>query len=205
VSVEQGIDPTGLALVAFGGAGPLHACSLADRLGMAAVVIPPRAGVLSAVGMLAAPVQHDRVRTWATPSDHEGLPAALDELRDEAVAALVADAGGSADDIEVVVSVDARYAGQSHELRVADVEDFADLHRRHNGYDRPDHPVEVVALRASARRSSSLSPTRMKARRRPPMQGPAVVVEDDTTIWVPEGWRGAPGPAGTLVLTRDEP
>ncbi len=45
----------------------------------------------------------------------------------------------------------------------------------------------------------------MKARKRPPMQGPAVVVEDDTTIWVPEGWRGEPGPAGTLVLTRDEP
>ncbi len=81
VSVERGVDPTGLALVAFGGAGPLHACSLADRLGMAAVVIPPRAGVLSAVGVLAAPVQHDRVRTWPTPGDHDGLSAALEDLR----------------------------------------------------------------------------------------------------------------------------
>jgi len=204
VSVERGIDPAGLALVAFGGAGPLHACGLADRLGMAAVVIPPRAGVLSAVGVLAAPVQHDRVRSWPTPGDHEALPTALEDLRAEAVAALVADAGGSADDVEVVLAVDARYAGQSHELRVADVADFPGRHLRHNGYDRPDHPVEVVALRASARRLSPLDPTRMKARKRPPMQGPAVVVEDDTTIWVPEGWHGTPGPAGVLVLTRDE-
>ena len=129
VSVERGVDPTGLALVAFGGAGPLHACGLADRLGMAAVVVPPRAGVLSAVGMLAAPVQHDRVRTWPTPGDHDGLAGGAGRTSgSEAVAALVADAGGSADDVEVVLSVDARYAGQSHELRVADVADFPARH-----------------------------------------------------------------------------
>jgi N-methylhydantoinase A/oxoprolinase/acetone carboxylase beta subunit len=170
---------------------------------MAAVVVPPRAGVLSAVGMLAAPVQHDRVQTWATPGDHEGLERALVALGQEAVDALVADAGGSSGDVEVVLAVDARYAGQSHELRVPAVAEFPEAHRRRNGYDRPDHPIEVVALRASARRASPLDPTRLKGgRKRPPMDGPAVVVEDDTTIWVPEGWRGEPGPAGTLVLTR---
>ena len=205
VSVERGVDPAGLALVAFGGAGPLHACGLADRLGLAAVVIPPRAGVLSAVGILAAPVQHDRVRTWPSPLDHDGLDEALAELGEEAVAVLVADAGGVAEDVELVLAVDARYEGQSHELRVTDVADFPERHRRHNGYDRPDHPVEVVALRASARRASPTDPTRLKARKRPPMTGPAVVVEDDTTIWVPSGWKGEPGPAGTLVLTRVTP
>ena len=172
VSVERGIDPTGLALVAFGGAGPLHACGLADRLGMAAVVIPPRAGVLSAVGLLAAPVQHDRVRTWATPTDHGGLEAALAALREEAVAALVADAGGTAGDVEVVVSVDARYEGQSHELRVADVADFPERHRRHNGYDREDHPVEVVALRASARRPVDPRPDPDEGPPAPALGGP---------------------------------
>lgn len=202
VSVEQGVDPSGLALVAFGGAGPLHACDLADRLGLCAVVIPPRAGVLSALGVLAAPVQHDAVRTWPTPGEHGGLGEALEALGQEAVEALVADAGGEGSDVEVALSVDARYEGQSHALRVPDVASFPALHRRHNGYERPDHPVEVVALRACARRPSSLDPTRLKARKRPPMQGPAVVVEDDTTIWVPEGWRGEPGAAGTLILTR---
>ena len=205
VSVERGVDPTGLALVAFGGAGPLHACGLADRLGLAAVVIPPRAGVLSAVGILAAPVQHDRVRTWPTPADHEGLAGALAELGRETVAALVADAGGGVDDVELVLALDARYEGQSHELRVDALADFPERHRRHNGYDRPGHPVEVVALRASARRASRTDPTKLKARKRPSMTGPTVVVEDDTTIWVPIGWKGEPGPAGTLVLTREDP
>ena len=205
VSVERGVDPTGLALVAFGGAGPLHACGLADRLGLAAVVVPPRAGVLSAVGILAAPVQHDRVRTWPTPADHEGLAGALAELGRETVAALVADAGGGVDDVELVLALDARYEGQSHELRVDALADFPERHRRYNGYDRPGHPVEVVALRASARRASRTDPTKLKARKRPSMTGPTVVVEDDTTIWVPIGWKGEPGPAGTLVLTRDDP
>jgi N-methylhydantoinase A len=203
VSVERGVDPAGLALVAFGGAGPLHACALAERLGMAAVVIPPRAGVLSAVGTLAAPVQHDVVRTWPTPSEHDGLPAALAELSREAVRGLVADAGGGESDVTVVTALDARYAGQSHELRVPSVGEFAFHHQRRNGYDRPDHPIEVVALRATARRAAPLDPTRLKAVKRPTMDGPAVVVEDDATIWVPPGWRGEPRAGGTLVLRRE--
>jgi N-methylhydantoinase A/oxoprolinase/acetone carboxylase beta subunit len=203
VSVEQGVDPAGLVLVAFGGAGPLHACAIADRLGMAAVLVPPRAGVLSAVGMLGAPVQHDATRSWPTPEDHTGLEAALADLAAEAVEALVAEAGGSDDDVEVVTAVDARYRGQSHELRVPAVADFAVQHRRHNGYERPGHPVEVVALRASARRAAGFDPNRLRApRRRPSMEGPAVVVEDDTTIWVPQGWEGVPEVGGTLVLRR---
>jgi N-methylhydantoinase A/oxoprolinase/acetone carboxylase beta subunit len=155
--------------------------------------------------VLAAPVQHDRSRTWPTPADHSGLAEALTSLGDEAAAALVADAGGSRRDVEVVLSVDARYEGQSHELRVAQVEDFPEAHRRQNGYDRPGHPVEVITLRASARRASALDPARLRSRKRPPMEGPAVVVEDDTTIWVPIGWKGEPGPAGTLILKRAEP
>jgi N-methylhydantoinase A/oxoprolinase/acetone carboxylase beta subunit len=153
--------------------------------------------------MLAAPVQHDRVRSWPTPDDHHGLDDALAALGEEAIEALVADAGGDRRDVEVVLALDARYQGQSHELRVANVDEFPEAHRRQNGYDRPGHPIEVIALRASARRASSLDPTRLRgARKRPAMDGPAVVVEDDTTIWVPEGWHGDPGPAGTLVLRR---
>ena len=72
VSVERGVDPRGLALVAFGGAGPLHACALADALGMPAVVVPARAGVLSAVGILSAPPRRDLVRSWPTPERPRG-------------------------------------------------------------------------------------------------------------------------------------
>ena len=72
VSVQRGVDPAGLALVAFGGAGPLHACALAEALGMPAVVVPPRAGVLSAVGILGAPRQVDLVRSWGFPCRSPG-------------------------------------------------------------------------------------------------------------------------------------
>ncbi len=78
VSVARGVDPRGLALVAFGGAGPLHGCALADALDMAAVVVPARAGVLSAAGLLAAPRQVDLVESWPDPADHQGAARARD-------------------------------------------------------------------------------------------------------------------------------
>src|SRR4029079_8419271 len=85
VTVERGVDPRHLALVAFGGAGPLHACALADALGMPAVVVPPRAGVSSAVALLCSPRQRELVRSWPTPSDHTGLEDALRALGEEAL------------------------------------------------------------------------------------------------------------------------
>jgi len=84
VTVERGVDPRGLALVAFGGAGPLHACALADALGMEAVIVPARAGVLSAVGILGAPMQVDLVRSVPDPLDHAMARRLSDELWAEA-------------------------------------------------------------------------------------------------------------------------
>src|SRR5205823_6405854 len=80
VTVERGVDPRSLALVAFGGAGPLHACALAEALSMPAVIVPPRAGVLSAVGLLCSPRQRELVRSWPTPSQHDGVSGAPEAL-----------------------------------------------------------------------------------------------------------------------------
>ena len=80
VTVARGVDPRGLALVAFGGAGPLHACAIAAALGMQAVVVPPRAGVLSAVGLLGSPPQEDVVLSWPDPLDHASVASARFEL-----------------------------------------------------------------------------------------------------------------------------
>jgi 5-oxoprolinase (ATP-hydrolysing) len=194
VTVERGVDPRGLALVAFGGAGPLHACALAEALGMAAVIVPDRAGVLSAVGILGAPRQHAVVRSWPTPLEHDGLEAAV-----AALATLAAT--GLGPDASVTTAVDCRYLGQSHELTVAKVADFEAEHERRNGYRRRGDPVEVVALRATA--VSAVPALSLPPRRRPAaVVGPATVVEADCTIWVPAGWRADPGPAGALVLTR---
>ncbi len=111
VTVEQGIDPRDLALVAFGGAGPLHACGVADALGLRAVIVPPRAGVFSAVGLVSSPRRRELVKTWATPASEEGLDRALDALARDASAAV-----GGAEILETFV--DCRYVGQSHELTV---------------------------------------------------------------------------------------
>jgi N-methylhydantoinase A/oxoprolinase/acetone carboxylase beta subunit len=197
VSVERGVDPRGLALVAFGGAGPLHACALADALRMPAVVVPPRAGVLSAAGILAAPRQTDVVRSWPTPVDHAGLNRARAELADEARSQL-----GFAAVVETFL--DCRYAGQSHELRVEDLESFESEHRRRNGFARPGSPIEVVALRAVARLESpvELADLPLRGERSGPVNGPAVVAEADCTLWVPDGWTATVGGGGAWILTR---
>ncbi|HTN78128.1 MAG TPA: hydantoinase/oxoprolinase family protein [Acidimicrobiales bacterium] len=193
VTVERGVDPRDLALVAFGGAGPMHACALAELVGMSTVVVPARAGVLCAVGLLGAPVQYDIVQSWRG-GDHR---ASLERLATDAAASLRAHG-----DVEVVTAVDCRYPGQSHELTVPTPDAFHAEHARRNGYARPHEPAEVVALRASARVSSPVNIDELPSLYRSEVRGPAVVSEADCTIWVPEGWSGAPGIGGALVLTR---
>jgi N-methylhydantoinase A/oxoprolinase/acetone carboxylase beta subunit len=218
VSIERGVDPGGLALVAFGGAGPLHACALADALGMPAVVVPGRAGVLSAVGLLTAPRRRDLVRSWPTPDDHRGLAPALAALAERARALVAGHDGsasgagaedavgaGDAEDAEVTTALDCRYRGQSHELTVASVAAFHDEHGRRNGYARPDDPVEVVALRATAVRPPAVAAEDLPPPQRAvpaPVAGPAVVAPPDCTVWVAPGWVARPGVAGALVLDR---
>lgn len=219
VSVQRGVDPRSLALVAFGGAGPLHACELADELGAAAVVVPAMAGVLSAVGLLTSPRGVELVRSWPTPLDHAGIEELAEELT--ASAHRVLDGSpGSPSERKVSVSYDCRYAGQSHELRVGSVSGFHAEHRRINGYERPQDPVEVTSVRATVTapppmsmqdfapvaraRSGSGGPGRSD----PPegshaVAGPRVIARDDCTIWVPDGWEGTPGPLGALVLRRN--
>jgi N-methylhydantoinase A/oxoprolinase/acetone carboxylase beta subunit len=231
VSVERGVDPAGLALVAFGGAGPLHACALADALGMPAVIVPARAGVLSAVGLLTAPRRRDVVRSWPTPDDHEGSDRALADLAADAVALVTGDVapvspagsgtrnaekppavpvddpnpvGQPTQAVTVETGLDCRYRGQSHELTVPTVEAFHDAHQRRNGYARRDQPVEVVALRAAAVRPPAVSFDELPAveRLRSPVRGPAVLPESDCTIWLPDGWTAYPGAAGAILLRR---
>ncbi|HZP31011.1 MAG TPA: hydantoinase/oxoprolinase family protein [Acidimicrobiia bacterium] len=201
VTVAQGVDPRDLALVAFGGAGPLHACALAGALGMRAVVVPPRAGVFSAVGLVCSPVQRDVVRSWPEPRVHDGVDAALAELGREARRLAAAD--GGRDEVTVELALDCRYAGQSHELRVASIGAFHAEHARRNGFARDDEPVEVVALRARATRHAGLRADELPPVERSGARGPAVIAEADCTVWVPDGWCAAPGPLGALVIRRD--
>jgi len=195
VTVEQGTDPRDLALVAFGGAGPLHACGVADALGMRAVIVPPRAGVFSAVGLVSSPRRRELVRSWPTPGSLAGLDRAMEELGRAASAAV-----GTAERIETFV--DCRYEGQSHEVTVPRPADFPAEHERRNGYARPGAPIEVVAIRARASRAAPLTIGQLPEVARARVVGPNVVIEPDCTVWVPDGWVAEPAALGAWVMER---
>jgi N-methylhydantoinase A len=178
ISVERGHDVRGSALVAFGGAGPLHACELADALGMREVLVPPGAGVLSAWGLLGADERHDAAATllWRIAP---GAPWMAARAR-AAFAALRAELErrhGREGDARFEAVWRVRYRGQSFELDVpagvagaagaaADPRAaFRREHERRFGYARPGEDVEIVQLDVTlVRRGPALPPERVRAR-----------------------------------------
>jgi N-methylhydantoinase A len=168
VSVERGHDPADFALVAFGGAGPLHACELADELGIRTVLVPEAAGVLSALGLVASEERRDAVRSYLAP---------------------LADAG----ELPKEGEADLRYAGQSFELTLPLQEGLAEaFHRAHEeqyGFAERDREVQLVAVRtADIRQGPELELPRSEETT---VDGPAVVELAGSTCWVPPGWVGA--------------
>jgi N-methylhydantoinase A len=118
--IERGEDPRGYALVAFGGAGPVHAYEVARRLGISRIVCPPAAGVASAVGFLVAPFAVDLARTHPRglgSTDWDGVADRFREMEHQA-RGLLARAGASLDDLAIERSVDMRYAGQGYTVPV---------------------------------------------------------------------------------------
>jgi N-methylhydantoinase A len=167
VSVERGHDPREFALVAYGGAGPLHACALAEELGIEAVVVPAAAGVLSALGLAASDARRDRVVSHVRPLGEAG------ELPPEGEA-------------------DLRYRGQSFELSVPLGPDLAArFHRTHQeryGYADREREIELVAVRtADVVAGPELELPGGEAER---ASGPALVELDGSTLWIPPGWEG---------------
>ena len=179
VSVERGHDPRDFALVAFGGAGPLHACALAEELGIEAVLIPAAAGVLSALGLVTSEQRRDRVVSYLCPL------AAAGELPAEGTA-------------------DLRYRGQSFELSVPLQPELAQaFHQAHEGrygYADESREIELVAVRTAevvAGPDMTFLATDCYK-----VEGPELVELPGATCWVPEGWQGESNDDGTLVLRR---
>ncbi|MGK2966872.1 MAG: hydantoinase/oxoprolinase family protein, partial [Tepidiformaceae bacterium] len=169
VSLQRGFDPARFTLVAFGGAGPLHACDLAASLGMPRVLVPRYPGVLSALGMVTAPESVERSRSALLVVKEEAtgeLTATADSLRREL--AVAASAAGI-DAASIAWSADARYQGQAHELRVAFevptpssiAAAFEAAHDRQYGYRVDGRSVELVNLRL--RFSAPLPPSPLVA------------------------------------------
>jgi N-methylhydantoinase A len=165
VSVQRGYDPRDFKLIAFGGAGPLHALSIAAEIGIRSVLVPPRPGLASAFGLLVADLKHDFSRTLAQRidrADPEALEVTYGELAQSALAVLAGENVGR-DEAALERFIDIRYVGQSYQLTIplnsirvtSEVlaearQRFNATHRATYGYAEPSEPCEIVNLRISA-------------------------------------------------------
>ena len=221
VSVERGRDPRDFALVAFGGCGGLHACEMAEELGIRIVVVPRDAGALSALGMLLA----DRVRDYSAgvveASQIEPRFAELERAGRKDMPAA-----------RLERLADLRYVGQSYELTIPWGASFHQEHQRIYGYSDPARPTEVVTVRVRAVVATRQPPlARNKSSGRTPDQppsrgvftggqfrtasvfdreqistkqhrGPALIVDYGATTLVPGGWQFLVDRSGNLIARR---
>ena len=164
VSVERGYDPRSFSLIAFGGAGPMHACALAEELEIPFIIVPVNPGLFSAMGLLVSDVVHSYMRAVMKTVDEaspSGLEELFRELEEEGRKSLKED-GFTLDKMIFLRELDARYIGQSFELtipaprgftkknlqRVVDI--FSEKHRSVYGYSAEEEPVELVNARLRA-------------------------------------------------------
>ena len=245
VSIKQGFDPRDFALLGLGGGGPLHACALAEELSMTRVLVPRHPGVLSAAGLLAAPVEHEVSASFSRPLaglDLADVKSGLARL-DVDAAALMTDERLGAAEIEISHGADVCYVGQGYHLEVPlDLDadepleklhrDFLALHDRIYGHS-VEGATRIVNLRAvhrapvdpvepdrrvgagdphkatrNVRVGDGAAPIEARVYDRARMDagftfdGPAVVEQDDTTTWVPPGWRGTVRDTLLLLVER---
>lgn len=210
VSVERGVDPRKFPLCAFGGAGGLHVCELAERLGVQRAMVPADAGLLSACGMLLSQPRVTKSATVLGQTAERQVETWSELVR--AVREIIGVEG------EIVGRADCRYHGQSFELTVqfedgaidefhdALFRDFAELHQRRFGYAL-DSDVEVVTLRAEAVGVVDESAGEIIAQDRvvqTELTGPETIVRMSTTIYVARGWRATTYDDGAVYLERLE-
>jgi N-methylhydantoinase A len=163
VTVERGIDPRGLALVPFGGAGPLHAAAIAEELGMTRIIVPQASGVLSALGLLVSERRRDLAESVLLSGEaltREAVADAVERLAARGRAELVGTdlRNGSEPEVEVRAGYDLRYAGQAFELTVHGASSpqpaalrqaFNTVHQDHYGFYDDDAELELVTVRVA--------------------------------------------------------
>jgi N-methylhydantoinase A len=220
VSIERGQDPRDFPLVAFGGCGGLHACEMAEELGIRTVIVPRFAGALSALGMLLAGRVRDYSASIVDAKQIESCFAALERA-----------AGRDMPGATLARAADCRYVGQSYELTIAWRASFHEEHQRIYGYSDPQRPTEVITVRVRAtipaakahrprfervilkgkpesRRvfiGGKFQSIRVLAReqaRERDAQGPALVLDYGATTLIPPGWRFHVDRPGNLIAHR---
>jgi len=251
-TVQKGIDPRGFALVAMGGAGPLHGAEVAAMLRIPEVIVPPYPGITSAMGLLTADLKYDAIRTQfqvSTACDLDQVNRDFAAMEAELVARF-ADDGIATSDVTFTRSGDLRYVGQGYELKVPIADGVVDtdalddvwakfhaIHAAEYGHAFEASPIEVVNLRATAvghlrkleqmpvpkgenlkdallytresvfRDAGGLKTFESSVYRRDalpagvPLQGPAILLQKDSTTVVPPRAVACVHPSGSIIIT----
>ncbi|MDQ3985444.1 MAG: hydantoinase/oxoprolinase family protein, partial [Actinomycetota bacterium] len=200
VSIERGLDPRHFALVAFGGAGPMHACALAEELEIQTVLVPGSGGVLSALGLAISDMRRDYVSSVIPTRDEPDLDPTFRELETTAAK----DLPGA----ELIRSADLRYRGQSFELTVEgdDLDKLRDAfhraHARRYGFELSFEPVEVVNCRLTATIAAPKPKLAAPDGNGQRVDPGTIVKLAETTCVVGPDWEGRVDERGTLILKR---
>lgn len=227
ISIRDGADPSDYALLAFGGAGPLHACDIAERLNVRRILIPAEAGLLSAYGLDQASIERFAEQQVNLTVTSEKLPDIFNSTDDEALSAL--ERAGFSGEVNRRI-VELRLAGQDATLTVevsapeALESEFGRVYQNTFGYDAPsDRPIEVVSYRAIAgtgrSNSRKIEPTHLRRKSSPSaplghgtfvdrsglqtgstVHGPSVIQDPFSTLFLKSGWTAQVAFNGSLDL-----
>ena len=239
VSTEEGYDPREFVIIAFGGAGPVHAVELAQLLSIKKVIIPPYPGIWSAFGLLVGDFRYDAsqgfVRATYSFTEEEIAEIYL-ELKAKVIAMAKDDGIYSEENCKTTYTASMRYLGQSYDLpikwikeSIKDLENsFIKEHRKVYGFASENEPIEIVALRiALTIKNNSVDLKKIGVKPEPQIcgyrqvigagkvpffekkefgngseiLGPAIIDQSDTTIWIPEKWKGEVNQFGFLIIS----
>ncbi|MEO0593763.1 MAG: hydantoinase B/oxoprolinase family protein [Myxococcota bacterium] len=207
VALDHGIDPRDLTLVAFGGAGGLHACALADELGCRDVLFPEEPGVLSAEGIGRAPYQRTAsITLLCAPSEidvqslSDHVETLVNQLRDPSCS--------------VRIWIETRYRGQTYTLAVPIAldshgldsrleTDFVAMHRQRYGYALEGRPIQAASARILVEHQVLVQRTDLSDAEASVCSGPAPLSSYGATLWVPAGWRAERLPSGDWRVERE--
>ncbi len=230
--LSRGYDPRKFTLIAFGGAGPMHACALADELRIRKIVIPPEAGAFSAMGIMTAPVRFDYSRTILKRLEPNiQIHGEIDAVVENFYKDLQSKLGEKFSDAITQVSFDMRYSGQGHEINIPFTEDlvrsFHVQHQARLGFNILDNPIEIVNVKLVAELPTQEFPLIKHKKKMPKiinereifpygkvkvykkdffgskLKGPVIIEDYTTTINITPGWNGVMDIYGILHLECD--
>lgn len=215
ISIGRGYDPRDFSLISFGGAGPMHACALADSIGIKQIIIPPFAGAFSAFGIMFAAVRFNYIQTILSSVEESVnlIPDIINDFHLDLKKKLLE----NYENVIYHISLDLRYKGQGHQIEVPLTDDLeSTFHKKHQslfGFNMISNPIEVVNIKMVAELPSQEFIMEKKSKKLPKLRdqrtlgslgdvniyyrdfyesiidGPCIIEEKTTTTFVDNDWR----------------